>query len=440
MTTLLSFIFVLGVLIFVHELGHFLMARRIGVRVLTFSLGFGPKLLTFKRGDTEYCVSAIPLGGYVKMAGENPEDARTGASDEFLSKTKWQRFQVLVMGPVMNLALALVVMTFVLYQGATVAAVEDHPVIVGSVLPDYPGAQAGIKPGDRIVSIGGDEVPTWKQLPLIVAPKVNRKVPVLLMRDGQPMTVELTPKPVGKYEIGDIGVLPVLRPEIASINPGEPAEDAGLLAGDVVLAAGGVRDISYHPLLDMIKSHDGKPLAIEVQRDDQVVQITVTPRKNGEFARIGAQIYEVERKTINPTFGEAITLSAKQNWEWAEMIVKTLVGLFVGDTPVKQLMGPIGIADLSGTAARAPGWIPLFTLMAMISLNLGLLNLMPVPVLDGGHIAILALEGLSRRDFSMKVKEKMLLAGFVLLVTLMVTVIYNDLTRVAWIEKLMPWR
>ena len=140
------------------------------------------------------------------------------------------------------------------------------------------------------------------------------------------------------------------------------------------------------------------------------------------------------------TFGEAIKLSAEQNWEWAETIVKTLIGLFVGDTPVKQLMGPIGIADLSGTAARAPGWIPLFTLMAMISLNLGLLNLMPVPVLDGGHIAILALEGLSRRDFSMKVKEKMLLAGFVLLVTLMVTVIYNDLTRVEWIERLMPWR
>src|SRR5512145_2792185 len=134
MTTLLSFIFVLGVLIFVHELGHFLMARRIGVRVLTFSLGFGPKLLSFKRGDTEYCVSAIPLGGYVKMAGENPEDTRTGASDEFLSKSKWQRFQVLVMGPVMNLAFALVVMALVLYQGAQVPAYDSRPAVVGMVL------------------------------------------------------------------------------------------------------------------------------------------------------------------------------------------------------------------------------------------------------------------------------------------------------------------
>jgi regulator of sigma E protease len=151
MTSLLAFVFVLGVLIFVHELGHFMMARRIGVRVLTFSLGFGPKLLSFKRGDTEYCVSAVPLGGYVKMAGENPEDARTGAADEFLSKSKWQRFQVLIMGPVMNLLLALVVMALVLYQGAQVAAFEDQPVVVGSFAENSPAAAAGLQPGDRVV-------------------------------------------------------------------------------------------------------------------------------------------------------------------------------------------------------------------------------------------------------------------------------------------------
>ena len=415
------------------------MARRIGVRVLTFSLGFGPKLLSFKRGDTEYCVSVIPLGGYVKMAGENPEDSRTGAPDEFLSKSKWQRFQVLVMGPVMNLALALVVMTFVLYQGATVAAVEDQPVIVGSLVPDYPAAQAGVKVGDRIISIGGEEIPTWKDIQLAVGTRANRTVPLLIHRDGKSITLDVTPKAVGKYEIGDIGVMPVLRPEIATVNPGEPAAEAGLQPGDVFLAAGGVKDIAYKPLLEMIKAHEGKPLPFEIKRGEQVLQITVTPRKHGDYARIGATIFEVERKTIQPTFMEAIALSAKQNWEWAVMIVKTLGGLFIGETPVQQLMGPIGIADMSGTAATM-GWLELFRLMAMISVNLGLLNLMPVPVLDGGHIAILALEGLSRRDFSMKVKEKMLLAGFALLVTLMVTVIYNDLTRVEWIEKLMPWR
>src|SRR5688572_19784988 len=200
-----------------------MMARRIGVRVLTFSLGFGPKLLSFKRGDTEYCVSAIPLGGYVKMAGENPEDSRTGAPDEFLSKSKWQRFQVLVMGPIMNLALALVVMTFVLYQGATVAADEDKPVIVEKLRPGYPAEQAGIQIGDRIISVDGEDVPTWKRFEFVVAGKANRSVPVVLMRDGRLMTVHATPKAEGKYEIGELGVMPILRPEIVSVNPGEPA-------------------------------------------------------------------------------------------------------------------------------------------------------------------------------------------------------------------------
>ena len=136
---------------------------------------------------------------------------------------------------------------------------------------------------------------------------------------------------------------------------------------------------------------------------------------------------------------EALKLSAERNWEWTRLIIKTLGGLFTRETSVKQLMGPVAIGQLSGDAVER-GWTELFGLMAMISLNLGLLNLMPVPVLDGGHIAILALEGLSRRDFSMRVKEKMLLAGFVLLLTLMVTVIYNDLMRIEWIERLVPWR
>src|SRR6187397_2358626 len=155
MITLLAFLFVLGVLVFVHEFGHFIVARLHGVRVLTFSLGFGPKLLKFRRGDTEYCISAVPLGGYVKMAGENPEDARSGASDEFLSKNKWQRFQVLVMGPVMNLALALVVMAVVLYQGAQVAAFEQQPVVVGSMTEKSVAKAAGVQPGDHIVSVDG---------------------------------------------------------------------------------------------------------------------------------------------------------------------------------------------------------------------------------------------------------------------------------------------
>jgi regulator of sigma E protease len=223
------------------------------------------------------------------------------------------------------------------------------------------------------------------------------------------------------------------------LNPGEPAQEAGFKPGDVVLAVDKERGIPQPRVVELIKSHENQPLDFEILRDGQVLHITVTPRTTDGLVRIGATINHFEVRTVNPNLWQAFRMSIEQNWEWSQLIVKTLIGLFTRDTSVKQLMGPVAIADLSGTAAEQ-GWLPLFNLLAMISLNLGLLNLMPIPVLDGGHIAILALEGLSRRDFSMKVKEKMLFAGFVLLLTLMVTVIYNDLTRVQWIERLMPWR
>src|SRR5918994_6998372 len=241
MTSILAFLFVLGVLIFVHELGHFMMARRIGVRVLTFSLGFGPKLLSFKRGDTEYSVSAIPLGGYVKMAGENPEDARTGAADEFLSKSKWQRFQVLVMGPVMNLLLAFVVLAIVLYQGAQIAAFQEEPVVIGSFKSDSVAPAAGLQAGDRVVMVDGLRVATWEEFSMAVLPKAKRTVTLVIERNGQALEKQIVPHSVGKFEMGDIGILPVMRPEIAAINAGEPAQDAGLKPNDVILGVGNER-------------------------------------------------------------------------------------------------------------------------------------------------------------------------------------------------------
>ncbi len=435
MTSVWAFLFVLGVLVFVHELGHFLLARWNGVRVLTFSLGFGPKLLKFQRGDTEYCISAIPLGGYVKMAGESPEDPRSGASDEFMAKTKWQRFQVLIAGPVMNILLALVVMTGVIYTGATVPAFDTQPAVVGKVLPGSPAERAGIRVGDLIVSVAGSDVETWEQLQYRVLPRANRDVEVIVRRDGQRQTLTVVPEAQTKYELGDIGIGPDIHPQLTLIVAGSPAESAGLAAGDVILAANGL-DTTNHPLIEIISASANQPVSLAIRRGDQRLELPVTPRDEGGLGRIGVQFSEFETRIIEPTFLQAIGMSVKQNIQWSTMILEMLGGLLTADTSPKQLMGPLGIAEVAGGAASV-SWVALFGTMAMISLNLGLLNLLPIPILDGGHIAILAIEGLARRDFSMIVKERMLMAGFAMLMVLMVTVIYNDLTRVEWLGRLI---
>jgi regulator of sigma E protease len=437
-TTLLAFLFVLGVLIFVHELGHFLAARRVGVRVLTFSLGFGPKILKVKRGDTEYCISAVPLGGYVKMAGESPEDARSGAPDEFMSKTKWERFQILIMGPVMNIALAVVVLAVVLAQGAEVPAYEDKSPLIGAVEKGSVAERAGLLRGDRLLTVAGDEVPTWRDVEVAVGTRANRDIPITCDRGGRTQSMTVRPTAQGKYEIGDIGVLPDVSPSVRSVVPGDPADRAGVKAADVVVAVDGERVIFARHLAEAISRNGGRQIELLIRRGAAELRLPVTPEQRGDRGLIGVSISE-ETRTFKPGPLEAVRLSVEQNIASSGLIFRTLGGLFTGATSVRQLQGPVGIAQLSGESAQA-GWVSLLSLMAVISLNLGLLNLMPVPVLDGGHILIMALEGVARRDFSMQVKEKMLLAGFVVLMMLMVTVIYNDLTRVSWIERLMPWR
>ena len=438
MTTLLAFAFVLGVLVFVHELGHFMMARWHGVRVLVFSLGFGPKVLKVKRGDTEYAISAIPLGGYVKMAGENPEDQRTGASDEFLSKTKWQRFQILIMGPLMNLGLAVVLMAIVLMQGAQVPSYQDQPVAIGKVEAGSAGERAGLQSGDVILAVADEAVPTWDRFLLTIGTKAGRDVQLRILRDGREQRTMVRPTGQGRFEVGDLGVLPDVYPSVEGVIPGSPAEQVGLQRGDVIVAVNDERMVFSQDVAQAISKHADVPVQIRIRRNGAEQTIAVTPRREADTVRIGINIAN-ETTTFEPTPLEAIGLSVQRNIEFSGLILKTLWGLIIGETSPRQLMGPVGIAQLSGESAEA-GWIALFTLMASISLNLGLLNLMPVPVLDGGHILIMGLEAIARRDFSLQVKEKMFLVGFVLLMALMVTVIYNDLTRISWIERLMPWR
>jgi regulator of sigma E protease len=437
-TYILSFLFVLGVLIFVHELGHFLAARRLGVRVLTFSLGFGPKILKVTRGDTVYCVSAIPLGGYVKMAGENPEDPRSGQPDEFLSKTKWQRFQILIAGPLMNLVLAVIVTALVLMQGVQVEAYLDDPPVVGVVEAESAAARGGIQAGDRILSVDGKTVENWEDLLIDISMKPDRPVLVRLQRGSETREVTVTPVSAGRFESGELGVKPDTHPYIYSVQPGSVAEAAGFKAGDVVVSIAGTRMVDQMDLRRIVSTNGDRELLFVVRRDGQELELRATPKDSGSGVMIGVTPRDPARE-IDPGIVEAFKLSIERNIELSALVFRTVGGLLTGNVSVRQLQGPVGIAQLSGESAQA-GWIPLFTLMALISLQLGILNLLPVPVLDGGHILIMAIEGIARRDFSMAVKEKMLLAGFVMLMMLMVTVVYNDLTRISWIERLMPWR
>ena len=444
MTTLLAFLFVLGVLVFVHELGHFLAARRVGVRVITFSLGFGPKLLKYTKGDTEYCVSAIPLGGYVKMAGENPDDPRSGKPDEFMSKSKWERFQILIMGPVMNIVLAIVLLAFVFSQGVAEAVYLDEPPVVASVVPDSPAARVGIQSGDRILTVAGNQAETWEDLLLAIGTRPDRDVAITLLRNGETRSLTVRPTGEGRYEIGNIGVLPDTHPIVGygpsgeEVIAGSAAERAGLKVKDQIISINGERVFTGAQFRKIIESHGGREMRMLIRRDGKEMQISATPEVKDGRAQLGVYPGELSRE-FTPGPIEAVRLSVERNIESSGLIFRTLGGLFTGDTPIRQLQGPVGIAQMSGEYAEG-GFIALLSFMAMLSINLGILNLMPVPVLDGGHILILMLEGIARRDFSMRVKEKMLVAGFVVLMMLIVTVIYHDLTRISWIENLMPWR
>jgi regulator of sigma E protease len=447
MTTILAFAFVLGVLVFVHELGHFLAAKRVGIRVLKFQLGFNPTVISFRRGDTEYGIGALPLGGYVKMAGENPDDVERDKNgnvirrqDEFLSKSKWQRFQVLIMGPTMNILLALVLTALVLYQGVEKGVYEDQPPVVGAVAESSPAAGAGVRPGDRIEAVNDHTVNTWEQLYIAIGSRPNREVDLRLQRDGHPVSLKVTPTTSGQghFEFGDIGVFPNVHPHLASVTPGDPGDRGGLKDGDVILAVDGKPMTFHYQMRELIASHAEKPMNVTVLRGGVQQTLTVTPDRHGTVGWLGVRPVD-DTTSVKPGAVQAVAMSVEKNIESAGMIFQALWGLVTREVSPKQLIGPVAIAQLSGESAQL-GWIALFGLMASISLNLGLVNLMPIPVLDGGHIFMMALEGIARRDFSMRVKEKVLLAGFVLILMLMVTVIYNDLTRIAWIERLMPWR
>jgi regulator of sigma E protease len=281
-------------------------------------------------------------------------------------------------------------------------------------------------------------VATWEDLFIQISSRGHGALTLAALRDGRETSVTIPESSGSGLQMRDIGVLPDTHPYVAALTPGEPAERAGIKPKDVVVAVDGQPIAFARQLSEAIAKKANTPITVTVLRDGARQDIPITPALRGSIGMIGIRIGDAV-KTFQPGPLEAVRMSVIRNYEYALLIFRTLGGLLTGETSPRQLMGPVAIAQMSGESAQA-GWLSLLALMSAISLNLGLLNLMPVPVLDGGHIIIMALEGVTRRDFSMAVKEKMFLAGFVLLVMLMVTVIYNDLTRIPWIENLMPWR
>ncbi|MCI0408015.1 MAG: RIP metalloprotease RseP [Acidobacteria bacterium] len=434
--TILAFVFVLCIVIFVHELGHFLTAKRIGVKVHVFSLGFPPKLWGFKRGDTEYHIGVVPLGGYVKMAGGDMGEA-TGNPEELPSRSRLERLAILFMGPAMNILLAVALFTVLFMVGVDRPAGLGDPPVVRIVPQDSPAARAGIQPGDKILRVGDQEVKRWQDALEAFHLSPNQTLQVVLEREGRPVETEIRVEARGKEEVGFTGLFPEVQPQVMGLRPGFPAESSGLQKGDVIVKVNEAPIASSEQLIEAINKSGGQPVTLTVLRASQLVPVTITPVREGDRFLVGIDLPSpvVTERILNPVlaFGAAVGECARIT----RLTFITLARMIRGQLSMRQMMGPIGIARASGQEARR-GARNLFYLMGVLSVSLGIFNLLPIPVLDGGHMAIILLEGLARRDFSVKLKERILQVGFVLLLLLMVTVIYLDLSKIDSVRRYLP--
>ncbi len=426
--SVVAFAFVLGVMILVHELGHHLVAKFLGIRVEVFSLGFGHRLFGFKKGDTDYRVSLLPLGGYVKMAGENYDESLTGAPDEFMSHSKSHRFAVAIAGPLMNVALAffLVVVGFLI--GVPTYSYLTQPAVIGNIAPDSPAAEVGLQRQDTIISIDNNPTPTWQDVEILVSMSANQELQLKIQRDNKLIQRYLTTIPTEETEIGTIGVTPFIAYTISQVEPETPAAQAGLQAGDEILNViqGEKVATGFYESLETISSSQGTPLVVEVRRKNQVFKKVITPTEIDGRWRIGTMVnlFHLQKYGLL----ESLRKSVERNYRLTTLTFSVLGRIISGKTSIRTLSGPIEIARYSGKAASTGG-IQLLSFMAFVSLQLGILNLMPIPILDGGIIAILALEGLMRRDLSINIKERIFQVSFIFLMLLMAIVIFNDIAK-----------
>jgi regulator of sigma E protease len=431
----------IGVMINIHELGHFWAARFFNVKVEAFSFGFGPRLFGFRRGETDYRFSLLPIGGYVKMAGELAGDGNPASGNAFVddpralpSKPRWQRLIIAFAGPFMNMVLAVAVLTGMYMVKFQKVSDADMKPVIGHVVPDSPAAKAGIQDGDRLVELDGKANPTWEDIGLKEVTSAYRPMHLRVDRDGKQFDTTVIPTLNERIGVGFAGWDERGQIQLGQVEAGYPAEKAGLKKGDLLVSVNGQPIHSQIKFQEITKSSGGKPIDIVFQRNGQTHEVTVQP----VFAKIEGParwmigvvpMPKLNLITTRLSFPDALSESVRQNKKGAVLMFEFLKGVVQRRMSTKNLAGPIGIAQLSGEAAREGAGM-FFMLMATVSLQLAIINLMPIPIMDGGVILMLLIEMVMRRDLSLNVKEAVFKLGFVTIVVILAFAIYNDISKI----------
>lgn len=431
LTAVIAVTVVLGIMIFVHEWGHFVAAKLCGVRVEVFSFGFGTRLFGVKRGDTDYRISALPFGGYVRMAGDNPVEERTGASYEFLSRPRWQRVVIAVAGPAMNFLLAFGIFWGIYWLvGAPFDAYLRQPAHVIAV-PQKPAVASGVEPGDTIVAVNGKKTPTWDNvLTLADEVKPGESLTLTVSRNGAEQTLHATAP--DKLKVFELVGYPAMAPVVDDPAIGFPADKAGIKSGDTIVSMNGKTIVTWPQLVEIVRQSDGHPLQLVVRRGGKEIPMEITPIQvptpDGQTVWQIGVAEKSQEAYERQGFFKAAKDAGLETYLNTRQITQVIGGLFTGRVSMRELAGPLGIARMSGQAAKH-GPISFLGLMAVISLNLGLINLLPIPILDGGHVLLLAIEGIMRRDLSIAVKERFVQVGLVFLLAVFAFVMYSDILK-----------
>jgi len=428
-TTIISFIIVLGVLVTVHELGHFLVAKAFGIGVERFSVGFPPKMFGYTWGETEYCISWIPLGGYVKLKGEGPEEEMVDLDDPtlFSSRPPLQRAGVIMAGPVLNLILAFIIMPLVFIVGISVPAYLEKPAQIGWVEKDSMADRAGFTRGDTITALDGKDIDNWGSLFERFALYEKGTLEVSVIKDGNRRSLQLDLDSM-KDDV-PLGIFPHIDPVVGSLTPGFPAQAAGVEPGDTILSVGGTPFTHWNEMAQMIHSSPGKPLTIEVRREGSDIKFEVTPRQD---EKSGKGMVGISPRTESNIKSYPVAESIKRGFNYNIDRLRDTFGLlgklFTFKASIKNLGGPIMIFQITGKVARA-GVADFLAFMAFLSLQLGILNLLPIPVLDGGHLIFLGAEGALGKPIKPQALAMAQRVGFFLLILLILVISYNDVVR-----------